>query len=235
MYILKWIFDHDLRLHDLIHPPLSQTGDEPSHSTVSDRTLEDFLSPDPTYSRFYFSATNLDAEHFGLSIYPHIESFFSGLEQHFGETTRLTTRGPQVSIYQSMQALYHGQCLILTPPNEAVDPEIIRSMSITSGEEPTKHRALLGDQLQKGHTVLFKEQSHHGYDLQMYTPRNIYGDLFAFIKSLAFFDPEQTPTRLFSINAKRMRSERQFYFEMWSLDQPPHGFEEVFPQTDAPY
>lgn len=210
-------------------------GDEPSHSKVSNRSLEDFLSPDLTYSRFYFSATNLDAEHFGLSIYPQVESFFSGLDHHFGETARWTTRGPQVSIHQAIQALYHGQCVIVTPPNETVDPEILRSMSITSGEEPTKHRALLGDQLQKGHTVLFKEQSHHGYDLQMYTPRNIYGDLFDFMKNLAFFEPNVTPTRLFSINAKRMRSERQFYFEMWSLDQPPHGFEEVFSGTDAPY
>lgn len=235
MYILKWIFDHDLRLHDLIHPPLSQSGDEPSHSTNSDRTLDDFLAPDPTYSRFYFSSTKVDAEHFGMSIYPFIESFFQGLESHFGDVSRWTTRGSQSSIYKAFQSLYHGQCLILSPIGTEVDPEVLRSMSITSGEEPTKHRALLGDQLQKGHTVLFKEQSHHGYDVQMYTPSNIYGNLFAFMKELAFSDPEQTPTRLFSINAKRMRSERQFYFEMWSLDQPPHGFEEVFPQTDAPY
>jgi hypothetical protein len=93
MYILKWIFDHDLRLNDLIHPPLSQTGDEPSHSTHSDRTLEDFLAPDPTYSRFYFSSTKVDAEHFGLSIYPFIETFFQGLEDHFGDVSLWTTRG----------------------------------------------------------------------------------------------------------------------------------------------
>ncbi|MDR9387439.1 MAG: hypothetical protein RI513_00340 [Balneolaceae bacterium] len=235
MYILKWIFDHDLRLHDLSHPPLSQSGDDSSQSNMSERSLEDFLSPDPTYSRFYFSATNLEVEHFGLSIYPHVEGFFGGLEDHVHPKTFWTTRGVHRSIHQAIQSLYHGQCLIMTPTNVEVNADIMRSMSITSGEEPTKHRALLGEQLKKGHVVLFKEQSHHGYDVQMYTPQNIYGDLFAFMKTLAFQDPEQTPTRLFSINAKRMRSERQFYFEMWTLDQPPHGFEEVFPNTDAPY
>jgi hypothetical protein len=37
--------------------------------------------------------------------------------------------------------------------------------------------------------------------------------------------------RFFSINGKKFRTERHFYFETWTLEKPPHGFEEVFPET----
>jgi hypothetical protein len=33
------------------------------------------------------------------------------------------------------------------------------------------------------------------------------------------------------MNGKRITSERKFYFETWALSQPPHGIEEVFPET----
>jgi hypothetical protein len=37
--------------------------------------------------------------------------------------------------------------------------------------------------------------------------------------------------RFFSMNGKRINSERTFYFETWALDRPPHGIEEVFTET----
>src|SRR5690625_7025682 len=69
---------------------------------------------------------------------------------------------------------------------------------------------------------LYKEQNHHGYDLHPFSKENIYAQLFYPFRELV--SPE---FRFFSMNGKRITSERKFYFETWALHRPPHGAEDV--------
>ena len=80
--------------------------------------------------------------------------------------------------------------------------------------------------LKTGAYVLYKEQAHHGYDLHLFSMDNIYPTLFEQLKPVV-----SDEFRFFSINSKRMGSERHFYFETWTLDNPPHGAEEVLAET----
>jgi len=85
---------------------------------------------------------------------------------------------------------------------------------------------LPGNVLKTGTYVIYKEQAHHGYDLHLFSMENIYPALFDALKPLV-----DDQFRFFSINSKRMGSERHFYFETWTLENPPHGAEEVLPET----
>jgi len=76
--------------------------------------------------------------------------------------------------------------------------------------------------LDRGHLVILAEKAHHGFDLHLFCRDNLYEPLFNGCKDI--IDPT---LRCFTINGKRVSSERHFYFETWSLDRPPHGFQEV--------
>jgi hypothetical protein len=74
--------------------------------------------------------------------------------------------------------------------------------------------------------VIYKEQAKNGFDLHMFSKKNIYTKFFHPLQNML---PDAF--RFFSINGKKFRSERHFYFETWTLARPPHGFEEVFPES----
>jgi hypothetical protein len=76
--------------------------------------------------------------------------------------------------------------------------------------------------LDQDHLVLLTEKAHHGYDLHLFSRRNLYEVLFYGCQAML-----KPGLRCFTINGKRVASERHFYFETWSLDRPPHGFQEV--------
>ena len=76
--------------------------------------------------------------------------------------------------------------------------------------------------LDRGHLVILAEKAHHGFDLHLFCRDNLYEPLFDGCKDI--IDPT---LRCFTINGKRVSSERHFYFETWSLERPPHGFQEV--------
>jgi hypothetical protein len=83
-------------------------------------------------------------------------------------------------------------------------------------------RSLLGE----GHIIIFIEKTDNGNDLHLFSRENIYPAFFRELKPLV-----GPGFRFFSINGKRAKSDRLFFFETWTLDRPPHGFEEVFPET----
>ena len=84
----------------------------------------------------------------------------------------------------------------------------------------------LKEALEDKFIVVYKEQAKNGFDLHLFSKKNIYTDMFYPLQELV---PDNF--RFFSINGKKFRSERHFYFETWTLDRPPHGFEEVFKES----
>lgn len=230
MQLFKLIFDHDLRLADLLEPPTDSRGDAERGSPASAASLEDFLKPDPTYTRLYLSGTRLPEEHFGLDTLELSDEIVRILDRSLGTGAFVTSRGARERLATALADIQPGQAVIVPSDRagEEVSPEEVRTLHLNTSEEPHRRRRALGIALQKGHMVLFKEQAHHGYDLHLYSAENPYPRLFGDLKTLLTGRPDQ---RFFSINAKRMRSERMFYFEMWTLERPPHGFEEVFAES----
>ena len=229
MRLFKVIFDHDLRLKDLLEPPAdAQDRNDPNPAQAA-ASLEEFLKPDPTYSRLYLSGTRLDEELFGFDTLPESGDILGILQRNLPVHTVATAKGPRDPLSKALTEIQPGQALILQrDASETIFPDQVRALHLHSSEEPLARRKALGRMLEKGHVVVFKEQAHHGYDLHIYSLINLYPLLFQDLKTLIAGSPD---IRFFSINAKRMRSERMFYFEMWTLDRPPHGFEEVFPES----
>ncbi len=226
MQLFKLIFDHDLRLEDLINPPLEDDF-RGARSGELEGGLEMFLKPDLTYSRLYFSGTRLPEEQFGLNVLENLDSIVEILWNAIPSEYQIyTLKGIPETLRQGISQLHPGQALVIAK-GDAPSSEILRTLSTTSGAEPRQHRKILGEELKKGRFVFFKEQAHHGFDLQLYSAKNIFREMFPGLKALL----NSPDFRFFSINAKRMRSERMFYFELWTLDNPPHGFEEVFPES----
>ncbi len=229
MRLFKLIFDHDLRLRDLLEPPADAQERNAPNSATSAASLEEFLKPDPTYSRLYLSGTQLADELFGFDTLPESGDILAILQRSLPVHTVATAKGPRDSLSKALFEIQPGQALILQKDaSETIAPDQVRALHLHSSEEPLARRKAMGRMLEQGHVVLFKEQAHHGYDLHIYSLSNLYPLLFQDLKTLLAGSPD---IRFFSINAKRMRSERMFYFEMWTLDRPPHGFEEVFPES----
>lgn len=216
MTIFKLIFEHDMVLQ-------SPTGATDSKGPSS---LEDFLKPVPTYSRFYFTATDLDSQTFGLSSSRHAASLIGAISRVVGEDVRyLLSDGTILNDFNAaIDQVGEGGAIVLITGDRQVTPFPV----IDSSGSFKDHIQELTGLLDAGHRVLFKVKSHDGYDMHLFSRENIYRDFFYALQPLIRDD-----LRFFSINGKKARSERFFYFETWSLQRPPHGIEEVFP--DTPY
>jgi hypothetical protein len=83
------------------------------------------------------------------------------------------------------------------------------------------HRLLMKDEV-----ILVKRAAMDGYDIDLFSKRNPYIDFFYPLQSLL---PDAF--RFFSINGKRVHSKEALYFEQTRLYKPPHGFEEVHPES----
>lgn len=247
MELFKLIFDHDLRLDDLLNPPHSEegvrgvshadgSGSDANGSTSANARalgpnvgLEAFMKPDLTYSRLYLSGTQLTIENFGLSILSRAEEIIHATNTVIGSHRSLhSAYGEHSDLLEAVRKLNYGQAVVLAKDGSSVESSEVLRLGVHSGVEPAVHRKLLGSILKEGHAVIYKEKAHHGFDLQIYSLQNFWRELFLIFQPLILSDGT---CRFFSINAKRMRSERLFYFETWSLVNPPHGFEEVFKES----
>lgn len=219
MNILKLIFHHDLQIESL-------GRDNPERPSQKDKemSLEDFMKPIPTFSRFYLSNTDLGESK---------EDAMHGINTHtnYQEIVK--------SIANEISGLFHGAGHQL---DEQSNEKLLRLIDdLPSGTGFDLMESLEGNStlrfdrdklfeiqkpLEAGRLILFKENAHHGFDLHMFSRKNVYESWFKALKPL--IDSE---TRFFSINGKRVGSERTFYFETYRLHNPPHGFEEVFPET----
>ena|SRR5690625_2648831 len=217
MDIFKLFFDHDLRLDKLAKRNANKTPEE------AEATLSDFMKPTPTYSRFYLTGTRLDENQFGLDVLAKGEAVIQQIGNVFRPRRIFTARGSFSVLSDALSDTGIGEALLISEEPLPVDfgkLQIDEESNIGHKKEP------VSEILKTGAFVLYKEQAHHGFDLHLLSLENIYPLLFHSLQSLL---DEQF--RFFSINSKRMRSERHFYFETWTLDRPPHGAEEVFSET----
>ncbi len=210
MDIFKFFFDHDLRLDETVE-----------RSSKSEATLEDFMSPSPTFSKFYLTGTRLDENKFGLNCLSKYDSVTEKLDTVFDEFTVYTFDRKSSSFSGAVEAISVGQPMLLSKDEE---PEAnLNSLTVNEESNVGHFKDELREPLLAGYIITYKEQAKNGFDLHIFSKENIYRQLFYPLKELV-----DNSFRFFSINSKRMRSERHFYFETWTLDRPPHGAEEVF-------
>ena len=220
MDIFKLFFNHDQRLDKLVERDNKFPQDEKKAS------LEDFMTPTPTFSKFYLTGTRLPDEKFGLNKLENYDQIVSKLEHVLDKYFLFTPSRNADSLTEAVTKLPVGSPIILSSeesPNFAVD---LQSLTIDDDSNVGHRKDELWDVLQDNHLVMYKEKAHNGFDLHLFSKENIYPELFHPLQELV-----NDSFRFFSINSKRMRSERHFYFETWTLDKPPHGAEEVFPDT----
>ncbi len=225
--IFKLIFEHDLRIEQL-------SGD---YDELSDKkrpsTLEEFMKPVQTYSKFYLTGTRMaaaDDYRFGLDALESGGKLFALFRDAVG-FSEFSGGGPSQPVigFLPERIFEPGQTYLLSPKSGLLTPERIEeNRQLFSPDLAVREKhGLMRPWLDEGFRVLFTEKAHHGTDLHLFSKENIYEQFFANYRPLTG-KPE---FRFFSINGKRVRSERLFYFETWTLERPPHGFEEVHPET----
>lgn len=213
MTLFKLVFEHDMVLNP-VSP--AKARNEPS-------SLEDFLKPTPTYSQFYLSATDMKEQKFGFNTVSHYPKMFEAFETGLGEAKFVTSQHQRFdSLKEALANSEIGSAIVVQKSESEAAPFV----DLETAESFRERLGELTAILDRGDMVMFKVRAHHGFDLQLYTKKNIYREFFYAFKPLIASD-----FRFFSINGKRMKSERFLYFETWSLDRPPHGFEEVFSDT----
>ena len=220
MDIFKLFFQHDLVLSG-------------NHS--GEMSLEDFMKPMPTCSTFYLTGTRHqgDGEHeFGVNALNYFEMLQSSLEK-FLDSHRLITRNSSYSSLKDFSTqTSSGEIGLLIPKNEDFTSYSISNdenvlLTEIEGENAGHHINRLQPWIEQGVMVLFKVDSHDGFDLKLISRDNIYEQLFQLLQPLT----ENEDFRFFSVNGKKLQSERHFYFDTWTLHRPPHGAEEVTPNT----
>lgn len=217
MDIFKLFFEHDLRLDLLKERHLDRKSQETTGS------IEDFFRPDPTYSKFYFTGTVLPDQHFGINQLAHYLEFLELLESALDKYHSFYG-GKVLPLKEVIEQASIGDAIILSANNN--HPWNTGKLNVDTGSNVGHKKEYLAEVLNGDDLVLFKEYAHQGFDLHLFSKDNIYP---------LFFEPFKTliseEFRFFSINGKRIRSERKFYFETWTIDRLPHGAEEVLKST----
>ncbi len=217
--IFKLIFHHDRRLNEL--------AGESSADTSSDKNelLADFMRPDPVYSTFYFSGSDLNRQQFGLSNLSAYCGLITALEQAFsGHHIHTQKTEDAASLSAAIDELEKGQALLLSDKNPTNFD--ISSLNADAQLSDELDREALHKAIDQNFMVLYKIVAKDGFDLYMFSKKNVYREMFFPLQKLL---PDAF--RFFSINGKKFKTERHFFFETWALDRPPHGFEEVHPET----
>jgi hypothetical protein len=219
MDIFKLFFNHDQRLDKLAKRNANKTDAEKR----KEPSLEEFMQPDPTYSKFYITGTKLEAEQFGLNVLDKSNEVINQLDKAFANQIFYTASDSFNSLNTSISSIDIGQAVIIA---EELGEHNISDIALDNESNVGHKKTELATILKTGALVLYKEQAHHGFDLHLFSRDNIYPLLFESFKPLV-----NEQFRFFSINSKRMGSERHFYFETWRLSNPPHGAEEVMDDT----
>lgn len=216
MDVFKLFFEHDLRLEQV-------SGDINSRDELKrPSTLEEFMKPVQTYSRFYLTGTLFPTQEFGFDRLKHKEAVYQALDSALGNPNLYTPEIPRAGLPELIDSFQPGETYIVGLPDK---PDIYNKLfdsELSLREKTPVLRNALDNELM----VMFIEKAHHGVDIHLYSRKNVYESFFENFKPLLTHD-----FRFFSINFKRCRSERLFYFETWTLNRPPHGFEEVFSET----
>src|SRR5699024_2503026 len=160
---------------------------------------------------------------FGLNKLQDYELLSGKLDTAFNEFQVYTSSASFENLSEAMATTPLGEPLLLSKQKIELNLSALR---IDRESNVGHHKEELREVLQQGPIVGYKEQAKDGFDLHLFSKQNIYPLLFYPLQKLI-----SSSFRFFSINSKRMRSERHFYFETWSLQRPPHVAEEVFAET----
>lgn len=217
MDLFKLIFEHDLRLDELKERQLDRSVQDVTQS------IEDFLKPDPTYSKFYLSGTRMGAgdtgHRFGIDRLEKFPQVIQSLEKALGDyAVYYENRLTDLKGFADHAEI--GNPAILTLQNGG--DRDMEPLKIGPDSNVGHRKSELAEVLEQDDLVVYKEPALQGFDVHLFSKKNIYPMLFYPIQELLSDD-----FRFFSINGKRIQSERKFYFETWTLENPPHGVEEV--------
>lgn len=213
MTLFKLIFEHDMVLD----------ADNPAKQKKEPSTLEDFLKPAKTYSRFYFSATNMNSMKFGLNAVFHSQSLIQALKNGIGESKFMLSDGSvNEDLLFALDRTEYGDAIVVLKNKNVISTFPKMAENVNVNERVSQLTRILD----LDHFVIYKINAPNGLDLHLYSKKNIYREFFYEFKPLI-----NSELRFFSINGKRLKNEQYLYFETWSLDKPPHGFEEVFEDT----
>ncbi|MEX0928704.1 MAG: hypothetical protein WD266_11625 [Balneolales bacterium] len=217
MDIFKLIFEHDLLLEEL-----SVSGDS-RNKAKPELSLDDFMKPIPSYCRYYFSGTRLKENEYGLTTLRKKAKVYEGIQNALGETRLWARNGRNYgSIAEAMKT---GGLSVVVASGTRPEADL-QTLEINDNSGVRDRIPLLKALLDEGKKVIFFEKAKNGTDLHLFSRENMYEALFHSIQPLVAPD-----FRYFSINGRRLSGERMFYFETWTLDRPPHGFEEVSPDS----
>ncbi len=220
--IFKLLFEHDLRLEQL-----SGIDEGERDNPRRPSSLEEFMKPVQTYSRFYLSGTLLDQHTFGLSALEQWPDILNRLWDALGNPEIITSPGSRPISSSALNPEWFQPGAVLVTSKDTPFEADHTANRLFSGRLSVREKIpAMRPYLDQGSVVLYVEKAADGIDLHFYSKENIYESLFDQFKPLLNSD-----LRIFSINGKRCKSERLFYFETWTLDRPPHGFEEVFEET----
>lgn len=223
MDIFKLIYQHDIRLDKLKGRPANREDREPELS------LEDFMKPDPTYSKFYLTGTLLNDEGdpaFGLNRIEKADAVFDKLDEALADYNIFYKNEPVNRLSAILEEVPLGQPMVAAIGSNPPPPDL-EELYIDEQSNIGQRKMALKALLTEGWIVIYKEKAHHGYDLHIFSEDNIYTQFFYPLQKLT----GTQQFRFFSVNGRRITSERKFYFETWTLARPPHGAEEVFPET----
>ena len=218
MDIFKLIYENDLRLDALRERHTDRDNPEVSSS------IEDFFKPDPTYSKYYITGTRLTESLFGLNTLYQFKNIHDVLNHAILKNSGNSLSGSYNTFDDFIENAGIGEAVIIGESKDhRVDP---MDLSIDDNSNVGHKKELLAEVLSAGSKVMYKEKAKDGFDVHLFSRDNIYQKLFYPLQELVSPD-----FRFFSMNGKRITSERKFYFETWTLNRPPHGAEEVFAET----
>lgn len=234
MDILKFSFHHDLSVNELDSKQTSNSDKSPSDEDA----LALFMRPDPTYSRLWFSGTHITngKATLGLNILQHFEAIKSVLGTALAELQLIQPK--EGVIYDSIDEFIvkAGMNESILLANQAFDYPPLPPTGLNFGL--SNYKQLLADCMRVGFVVLTKAPNKNGFDLLLHAHVNLYTRFFEPFKNLvkenlaAKAKNKSVETlRIFSINLKRMDSERKLFFELHNVDKAPHGAEEIHPES----
>lgn len=230
--LLKLVFFHDQRMEDL-------TSSSSDNSKDDNDVLSLFSKPDPTYSRLFFMGSDLANNRYGInlldafpsvvSIFEHLYTLPPTLQWSDGQGIRTWIDNAPMDAYLKLvpKSIYGIQ----SSGTDTITSLKINNPAIAKSNhekawgyelEPIVLRRLL----MKDEVILVKRAAFDGHDIDLYSKQNPYIDFFYPLKSLL---PDAY--RFFSINGKRIHNKEALFFEQTRLYKPPHGFEEVHPES----
>lgn len=214
------IFEHDLLLESL------SGNNDPKGEKSHPSTLEDFMRPVQTYSRFYLSGTLMEGPDFGIGCLEHYNDVMNALNEAMKPYSFTTSHNKlYVTFSAAIDDTEIGDAIVCHRDVFESDTDL-KNISIGDDAGVRERMNMVIELMNSGHVIVFKEKSKDGFDLHFFSKENLYEKLFYPLKPLISED-----FRLFSINGKRAKNERVFYFETYRLEDPPHGFMEVLPET----